>query len=84
MWRASRPIRRHLSLLNGARLHIHLLAGELLHLDAIRLVDECLDSVQFGRAARRDPHVRHLWRRVLTRMLQDRARQGAIAVLVMR
>ena len=52
----------HLSLLDGARLHVHLLASELLHLNLVRLVNKRLDGVQLGATASGNSHVGHFWR----------------------
>ena len=52
-----------LSLLDCALLLIKMLVCELLHLNAIRLIDESFDCIQLGRAPGRDSHVRHFrWR----------------------
>lgn len=51
-----------LSLLDGARFHVHLLARELLHLIAIGLLDEGLDGVEFGSTSCAYPHLIHFWR----------------------
>lgn len=37
----------HLRLLDGTRLHVHLLARQLLHLYLVSLVNEGLDGVEF-------------------------------------
>ena len=51
-----------LGLLNSARLHVHLLACQLLHLIAVSLLDKRLDGVEFGRTTGAHSHLRHFWR----------------------